>query len=122
MARAIVAKTTLEGAYGDYGAGEADVVLTAADVANFNYAMFKTGDIVIAHNTDVAAQTVTITSIEDDQGRTGNIATYSLAADDIAVFGPFERNGWMQDDGQLYMRATSANVKLGVITGASVRG
>ena len=112
----------LEGAYGDYGAGEADVVLTAADVANFNYAMFKTGDIVIAHNTDVAAQTVTITSIEDDQGRTGNIATYSLAADDIAVFGPFERNGWMQDDGQLYMRATSANVKFGVLTGASVRG
>lgn len=52
----------------------------------------------------------------DQYGRSGDIAAYSLAAGDIAVFGPFKRDGWVQADGNIYLQASNVAVKFGVIT------
>lgn len=114
-ARTELTVTTLEGAYGDYGVNDADVTMAGADVANGNTFTLNEGDILIAHNTNVGAQTVTIDSVADVYGRTGDITTYSLAADDYAAFGPFKRPGWAQTGGQLHVDATHAEVLLGVL-------
>lgn len=98
-----------------YSAGAADLTMTAADVANKEQTTLTGDELVVAHNTDSGAHTVTITSIADSNGRTGNIASYSLAAGDYVVFGPFEMDGWRQADGALYFEADSATVKFGVI-------
>lgn len=116
MARATLTKSTLEGQWGDYGAGEADLTFTAADASNKNQFVASGKDLVIAHNTDGAnPYTVTITSVADEMGRTGNITTYSLAAGDIAAFGPFGLDGWEQTDGYIYLEASNAAIKFAVI-------
>lgn len=99
-------------------AGSATFAPTAADVANQNAAAFSGTTarlLVIAQNTDATPRNVTITSAPDGLNRTGDITTYSLAAAGIAVFGPFERNGWQQSDLNLYFSADNALVKFIVI-------
>lgn len=117
MARTALTVTTLEGAFGDYGANEADITMAAADVANGNSIDgLKEGDIVIAYNSDVGAQTVTFTSVADPStGRTGDITAYSIGASEYAAFGPFKSRGWRQSDGDLYIDASDAGVLLGVL-------
>jgi hypothetical protein len=117
MARATLTKTTLKGQYGAYSADSADLTLAAANVADKNQFVFRPGDILLAQNSGAAPYTVTITSAASKKtNRTGDITTYSLAAGEIAVFGPFDDpDGWMQSDGYVYCEATNAAVKFAVI-------
>lgn len=104
------------GAYGDYSvADSADLAMTAADVANLNQFSASGKDLVFAHNTGASAYTVTITSAPDPYGRTKDIATFSLAAGEYGVFGPFSLTGWVQADGKIYLQASNASVKLGIV-------
>jgi hypothetical protein len=103
------------GSYGDYAAGAADLAMTAADVANMNQFSASGKDLVIAHNTGGSAYSVTITSAPDPFGRLTHIATYSLGAGAYAVFGPFALAGWVQADGKIYLQASNAAVKFGVV-------
>ena len=99
-----------------YTAGAADLTMTAADAANYEEVAFTGAEVIIAHNTDSGAQTVTISSIaDDDHGRTGDITTYSLGAGEYGVFGPFDLDGWRQTGGLLYFAASDATVKFGVV-------
>jgi hypothetical protein len=98
------------------GAGTADVTLTAADTTNFNYFAASGNDLLIAYNSGASPYTVTITSMPDQYGRSGDIATYSVAAGVVSVFGPFKRDGWVQADGNIYLQASNVAVKFGVIT------
>lgn len=118
MARTALTKTTPKGSYPSLpiGAGTADVVMTAADVANKNQFPAGGNDLVIAQNTGGSAYTVTITSVVDAFGRTGDIAAYSLDAGDVVVLGPLKREGWVQTDGNIYLEASNAAVKFGIIT------
>jgi len=115
MARTSLTKTTALGAYGTYSANAADLTMAAADVGDKNQFTFAGNDLVVAHNTAGTAQTVTISSVADPYGRTGDIDTYSIGAGEYAVFGPFEAAGWQQSDGKVYLEADSADVKLGVV-------
>jgi len=99
----------------DYTANAADLTMTAADVTNKNQVTASGDDLIIAHNTGAATYTVTITSIADPYGRTGDIATYSLEAGDYAIFGAFSSDGWLQTDGKLYFEASNVAVKFGVL-------
>lgn len=93
--------------------------LTWAAVDNVNGNSVKsTGrELVLVNNTDVAAQTVTFASVASSPfNRTGDITTYSIPASGFAMFGPFAVDGWRQSDGNLYINATSANVKVAVIS------
>ncbi len=116
MARTtLTAKAALGNATNAYTAGAADLTMTAADVANKNEVVASGNDLVIAHNTGGVAYTVTITSVADPYGRTGDIATYSLDAGDYVVFGPLKNEGWMQSNGKLYFEASNAGVKFGIV-------
>jgi hypothetical protein len=117
MARTTLTKTTAVGAYGDYSvANVADVVMAAADTVNKNQFVASSRDLVIAHNTGGSAYTVTIDSVADPHyGREGDITTYSIGAGEIAVFGPFQRPGWLQSDGYVYLEASNALVYFGVV-------
>jgi len=91
--------------------------MTAADATNKEQ-FFSTGkELVIAHNTGVSTRTITITSVASARNnRTGDITTYSLGAGEYAALGPFEREGWMQSDGYIYLEASHADVKFGIVT------
>lgn len=117
MARTTLTKTAALGAYGDYSvADSADLVMTAADVSNKNQFVASSRDLVIAHNTGGSAYTITVTSSDDPHyGRTGDIETYSLGAGEYAIFGAFRRPGWVQADGYVYLEASNASVKFGVV-------
>jgi len=115
--RVTLVKTTPLGAYASYATiNSADMVMAAADVSGYNQFVASGNDLVVAFNSDSGAQTLTINSVADPYGRTGNITTYSIGAGEYAIFGPFRQDGWMQTDGKIYLAASSALVKLGVIT------
>ena len=100
----------------DYTAGAADITMLACDAANYDEVVHDGAILLVVHNTGAGAQTLTIESVVDDRGRTGNITTYSLAADDHAVFGPFDLEGWEQTGGQLYFTASHAEVEVAVVS------
>lgn len=110
------AKTALGTKTSAYSANAADLAMTAADAANYEEVAFTGKELVIAHNTDGAnPYTVTIESVADELGRTGDITAYSLAAGEYGVFGPFGRDGWRQTTGKLYFRGSNAAIKFAVI-------
>ena len=115
MARTALTKTTALGAYGTYSAGAADMTMAAADTVDQNSFVFAGKDLVIAHNTGGSPATITINSVSDPYGRDGDISAYSLGAGEYAVFGPFDAAGWLQSDGSMYLEASSADVKFGVV-------
>jgi hypothetical protein len=117
MARTTLTKTTPLGSYPSLpiAADGADAVFAAADVSNKNQFKLETGDILLAWNSGASPYTMTLTSIADVRKRTGDVTTYSLAAGDIAVFGPFELEGWRQTDGYFYLEASNAAVKFAII-------
>ena len=117
MARTNLTKVTALGKWGDYSVpNAADMTMAAADTGNKNMFLATGNDLVVAHNTGGSAYTVTITSVEDPvTGRTGDVTTYSVGAGEYAVFGPFSLYGWAQSDGYIYLEASNASVKFGVV-------
>ncbi len=93
----------------------ADLAMTAADAANKQLAAHSGKVLIVAHNSGAGANTVTITSTVDSNGRTGDITAYSMGAGEYAVFGPFDLDGWVQTDWKLYFEASNAEVFFGVV-------
>lgn len=71
--------------------------------------------LLLVRNDDSNAATVTIESVADGRGRTGDITTYALAAGAQAVFGPFAADGWRQSTGELHAKGSHADVKFAVV-------
>lgn len=118
MARQTLTKLTPGGSFPSIPltANSADLPMTAADAVNKEQFAATGKDLVIAHNTGASPYTVTITSVADGRTkRTGDIATYSIGAGEYAAFGPFEKLGWAQADGMIYLEASNASVKFGVV-------
>jgi hypothetical protein len=112
MARTELTKTTKPGSYSGSGAA---LTMTGADTSNQNSFKANGGDLVIAHNTDTSAHTVTINSVDDRYGRQEDISAESIAAGEIRIFGPFKIHGWMQSDGHIYLEADSSSVEFGIV-------
>lgn len=115
MPRTTITPKTVVGGYGTYSADGADFTFTAADTSNYNQAVASNNDLILAFNSGASPYTVTITSVADPFNRSGDITTYSLAAGEYAVFGPFSNIGWKQTDGYLYFQGSNAAVKFAVI-------
>ena len=116
MARVTHTAVVLLGAYGDYSvANSADYSYLAADVANMEQVVLTGKEIIIARNVDASPHTITITSVNDPFGRAENIASYSLGANEFAVFGNFQLTGWIQTDGKLYFQADNVNIEFAVL-------
>lgn len=98
-----------------YTANAADLTMTAATPADDEQAAHNGKMLLIAHNTGGSPYTITVSSVVDALGRTGDISAYSLGAGEYAVFGPFELEGWLQTTGYLNFEAENAAVKFGVV-------
>lgn len=93
----------------------ADLTMTAADAGSKQLVAHSGKVLIVARNSGAGANTVTITSTVDSDGRTGDIAAYSMGAGEYAVFGPFDLDGWVQTDWKLYFEADNAEVFFGVV-------
>jgi len=92
------------------------LTMTAADVANLNEFVASGKDLIVAHNTGGSTYTVTVTSAPDPYGRTKDVAAVNITAGAYMVFGPLELTGWQQSDGRIYLQASNAAVKFGVVS------
>lgn len=91
------------------------VTMTAADTVNFEQFTLTGREVLIIHNTGASSRTYTITSTADPYGRTRDITTQTIAAAAIHTVGPFGLAGWQQTTGHLFLEASNAEVKFGVI-------
>jgi hypothetical protein len=99
----------------------------AANGADFTFAAGSTGtdtfvctgrEILLALNSDPTnPYTVTITSVDDEKGRSEDIAAYSLAAGEYAAFGVGLTNaqGWKNSSGLITIDVENAAVKWAVL-------
>jgi len=119
MARLVLTPKVPPGPYPatPLSANSADLAFTAAgaDFADGAGFPMSSRHLVLVRNGNSGQQSVTFTSVTDQLNRKGDITTYALAAGEFGVFGPFERSGWMQTDGQLYFAASAADVEFAVI-------
>lgn len=125
MARTTRAKTSVPMPGSSYPtlplvADSRDLTLTAMSGASgsngdqIDFSDFRALLVLIQNSHATNAYTVTFTSATDQFNRTGDISTYSLAAGEIGWF-YFERAGWRQSDGMLYLEASNAAVKVAAI-------
>lgn len=112
MPRTSLTKSTAPGGYTHAGVA---LTMTAADVGNLNQFTASGNDLVIAHNTGLSTRTITITSVADAYGRTKDIATENITAGEYKIYGPFPVAGWQQTDGKVYLQASNAEVKFGIV-------
>lgn len=119
MARQVLTPVTAPGPYPalPLGANSRDVAFTAAGASFADGSSFPiTGrELLLVHNGNAGAQTVTISSVADDLGRTGDITTYSIGIGEYALFGPFKKEGWGQSTGALHFAASAADVEFLVV-------
>jgi hypothetical protein len=99
----------------------ADLVFTAGDASNNNVVPIVSGKtVVLAFNKHATTTfTLSIISVADNQGRTGDITSYAILAQTVSCFGPFQTTpaGWNNvSPAGLYMNPTSTNVAFAVLT------
>jgi hypothetical protein len=104
---------TIKGPFETITAGSADVVFTAGSTDGDTFVC--TGrEILIAYNSDGAnPYTITITSVDNDKGRSEDITTYSLAAGDYVALGVGLTNakGWKSTAGTIAVDVENAAIK-----------
>ena len=117
MARVTLTRTTPLGPYPTLqpAANALDLTLTAADTVNKEQFTLDGPALIIAHNNGVGARTITLTSTTDSKQRTGDVTAFSIGADEIAVFKVDSTEGWRQTDGYMYIEASHAEVRWGIV-------
>jgi len=94
-------------------ANSLDLAEVAADTTNKQQCVWTGRELLIAHNTDASAHTITVTSVPV-RGRSGDITAYSIDPAEIIVL-PLGTSGYRQTDGKLYFEANHAGVKFAVL-------
>jgi hypothetical protein len=99
----------------------ADLVFVAGDSVNDNVVPIINGKTrVLAFNTHATSTfTLSIISVADAQGRTGDITNYAILAQKISSFGPFQTSpaGWNNTSpAGLYLNPTSTWINFAVET------
>jgi hypothetical protein len=102
-------------------ATSADLTFAAGDSSNDNYVPIVSGKtVVLAFNAHATTGfTLSIISVADAQGRTGDITNYGIAAQAHSCFGPFQTTpvGWNNSSpAGLYLNPTSTNIQFSVLT------
>jgi len=115
MARQVHTAQIPLGSIGDYSvANAADYVYLAADVANKEETILTGKELILVRNVDASPHTVTINSEDDPFNRKEDVAAYSVGANEFAMFGPFDRTGWVSG-GKLNFEADNVNIEFAVI-------
>lgn len=118
MPRTSITPVTPLGSYDPYAADAANVVpaaMTGAAGDSGNQFVASGKDLVLVEETAGAPQTITFSSVNCNHNRTGDIAAYSVGANEFAVFGAFNVPGWRQTDNKIYFEANSANIKVVIV-------
>ncbi len=112
MARTTLTKYTLAGGYDVSGV---DFTWTTCDWTSGNE-FASTGREVLMVKATGGDAVVTVTSVADPLGRTGDVDSFSVSSGYFRAFGPYKQAGWMQSsDGMIYVDGADANVELCVI-------
>lgn len=88
---------------------------TAGDVANGLQFTMSGKDLILIFNNDAAPQTVTINSVADPYGRTGDITAFSMAAGTYYLAGPLPKLGYQQAGGFCFLTSSTVTVKFAII-------
>ncbi len=106
-----------EGAFDTASAGDLDFTFAASDSGNGNSIATNGKVLILLKNTNVGAQTVTVTSVTSDKNRSGDITAYSMAADDLVVLtqGLITRKGWSDSNGNIILTTASNDVHIAAI-------
>lgn len=92
-----------------------DVALIAGTGSDQTLGPLNPGDILVAYNKNVGAQTLTITSQTDRHQRSGNITTYSIGIDEMIALKFDQTEGWVDSSRELHVTAEGADVLMGII-------
>ena len=111
-----ITNQTILSPWAAYSAGLADFVWTAG-TATPGVAFISTGREVLLMRNDTGTNTVTITSVDNDKGRSENLAAYEITGADIAYWtgGLTNTKGWKQTDGTILITASSTDVSFAVL-------
>ena len=98
-------------------AGSADYTMTACDNTNGNTFVCTGREVLLVYNPSGGALTLTITSTNDETGRTEDITTYSVGAGEFAVFGVGLTNvkGWKNTSGLITITGSTADLDVAVL-------
>ncbi|HEV7520130.1 MAG TPA: hypothetical protein VGP89_03460 [Candidatus Angelobacter sp.] len=91
-----------------------DFAFAAADVANGNQFPASGNDLLVVQNINAAPQTFTVRSAPDPQGRSIDIAAYSVGIGLFSVFKLSQQLGWVQPDGNIYLDSSNAQIKFAI--------
>lgn len=87
----------------------------ACDPANGNSFPDTGRELLLVHNTDTAAHSVTVASVADALGRTGD-STKNMNGSSYYVFQFFPPQGWRQtSDGSIHVNCTDATIQYALI-------
>ena len=90
--------------------------MTALNASDHNKFLASNKDLLVVHNTSGSTPyTITISSTGDPEGRTGNVAAQTIAANEVRIFGPLPLDGWVQTDGYIYVDGNNASLYAAVI-------
>jgi len=98
-----------------YAVVPASFTFVACDASNGNSFVNTGRQVLIAFNSDASAHSITVASVADSAGRTGD-STKNINAGAYYVFQFFPLNGWNQTDGTIHTTCSDATLKLAVIT------
>ena len=98
-------------------AGSEDFVFAASDNVNGNSFVCTGRELLVLENDSGGALTVTIASVDDEKGRSEEMADYSLADGDRAIFGIGLTNskGWKTTGGLCIFTASAAGLEYAVL-------
>jgi hypothetical protein len=90
---------------------------TAWDAANGNRWKSSGNDLVLVRNAHATlARTVTVVSVADEYGRTGDITAFSLAAGAIVALPKLKNAGWADSSGYISIDGSTTDIQFCVLT------
>ena len=98
-------------------AGSEDFTFAQSDASNGNTFACTGRELLLLSNESGDAATITITSVDDEKGRSENITDYSLADGDFVCFGVGMTNskGWRSTSGTIRIDTSDADLKVAVL-------
>lgn len=106
----------MKGPFDTISANGADFTFAAGTITDGDTFVCTGREILLVKN-GTGTNTITITSVADDIGRTGDITTYSLGTGEFAAFGVGLTNdkGWKSSAGTVRITVSSAEVTVAVL-------
>lgn len=118
MAQTALTVQDIDAPFAAVSANSLDFTFAAGDLANGNSFVCTGREVLLVLNSDPTnPYTFTVTSVDDEKGRSEDITTYSLAAGEYAAVGVGLTNakGWKQTSGLVYLAVSNAAIKFAVL-------